>query len=646
MAKPRRQGGAVLAVLGALAMAGLVLVRQGSTKSVLLARGGVVARALQAALREEGRVEKVQSEVATLDRIRDGMTAQLRAVAPARPERVLDAVARDSRQLRAKLDQAARAETKLLQQSEALVDGGCKDHHVEQCGGESCCAFWAKKGQCLPTSAHKAWMDVRCSRSCGACSSAQDDLRDEGADGTARRLHDMLHVPAHGIPAGSSQRVHLAAVARAARRRALSKRTGRKVRWHKSGLALPRAGGMQQIDVSMVLHGLDASQLSHAQIEQALRRAAGSLRTAGLSAHAVRIESVQAVAGASTDDRPVHRRRWAHPQRSKVVAYVHGSMPAFGPEEEDKVPTLAGQRPRGRGDSFTPRRRLLADTSIPQPLGAQHMATRVRFRVNVPAGLAGERMVQALRAALREEVHQMLRRENHRSRGHILMPQVTLEHARVSERAAAGAKGAQMVKLKLHKVPPSRFASVLGGKPVRDTETAGQDTHTAAEELGRVRTAASSREGSALGALLSGSWSGVRTASVQSEGRGGDSVEAKSQQPTFAGGVAGRKAAPRETRLGEAGLGGSAIADGSKSADALVGQPLKYGEKSGFNRETSRRLGEPLSERGGAAVRSFIRPTDAPTKREVPWSFAQPVMSALRPAVARTHIAPIPGPTA
>ena len=563
-----------------------------------------------------------------------------------RPERVLDAVARDSRQLRAKLDQAARAETKLLQQSEALVDGGCKDHHVEQCGGESCCAFWAKKGQCLPTSAHKAWMDVRCSRSCGACSSAQDDLRDEGADGTARRLHDMLHVPAHGIPAGSSQRVHLAAVARAARRRALSKRTGRKVRWHKSGLALPRAGGMQQIDVSMVLHGLDASQLSHAQIEQALRRAAGSLRTAGLSAHAVRIESVQAVAGASTDDRPVHRRRWAHPQRSKVVAYVHGSMPAFGPEEEDKVPTLAGQRPRGRGDSFTPRRRLLADTSIPQPLGAQHMATRVRFRVNVPAGLAGERMVQALRAALREEVHQMLRRENHRSRGHILMPQVTLEHARVSERAAAGAKGAQMVKLKLHEVPPSRFASVLGGKPVRDTETAGQDTHTAAEELGRVRTAASSREGSALGALLSGSWSGVRTASVQSEGRGGDSVEAKSQQPTFAGGVAGRKAAPRETRLGEAGLGGSAIADGSKSADALVGQPLKYGEKSGFNRETSRRLGEPLSERGGAAVRSFIRPTDAPTKREVPWSFAQPVMSALRPAVARTHIAPIPGPTA
>ena len=121
----------MLAVLGALAMAGLVLVRQGSTKSVLLARGGVVARALQAALREEGRVEQVQSEVATLDRIRDGMTAQLRAVAPARPERVLDAVARDSRQLRAKLDQAARAETKLLQQSEALVDGGCKDHRRE-----------------------------------------------------------------------------------------------------------------------------------------------------------------------------------------------------------------------------------------------------------------------------------------------------------------------------------------------------------------------------------------------------------------------------------------------------------------------------------------------------------------------------------
>ena len=76
----------------------------------------------------------------------------------------------NTQQLQAKLDAAAQAEKSLLLQSEEVVDGGCKDHHAEVCGTESCCAFWAKAGQCLADSSHREWMNVRCARSCGSCS--------------------------------------------------------------------------------------------------------------------------------------------------------------------------------------------------------------------------------------------------------------------------------------------------------------------------------------------------------------------------------------------------------------------------------------------------------------------------------------------
>ena len=415
-------------------------------------RGGRIAAALHTALREDGRVQELQGEVRSLDTIRDGMLRQL-AHQPREQLRLggLADVVQETRQLQAKLDAAASAEKRLLLQSEEIVDGGCKDHHAESCGSESCCTFWAKAGQCLASSEHREWMKVRCAKSCGSC-------RADGAAAAATAAappsaHELQHARTH--PARKKTHVSnaAAAAARLAKRRALKN----KMALRSTGLAWPPAGGMKQVAVSMVLHGLDTSKLSHAELEQALHRAVESLSPRGLSPQVVKLDSVQPITGAAAElhtDRPIRRRRWVHPQRSRTVEFVHGTRPEQTTEEEVlHEPRQPRTRDEEQGDSFAPRRRLLSTEALAEVGPAHTTAVRVKFHVSVPAGLKGERMVDALRAAVREEVHKELVRSK---LAHPSTVRVALEHVAAPK--------------EVHDTAYSRFGSLLGSRPYHTPE--------------------------------------------------------------------------------------------------------------------------------------------------------------------------------
>lgn len=417
----------------------------------LLQRGqrgqrGRISAALHTALREDGRVQELQGEVRSLDTIRDGMLRQL-AHQPREKLRLggLADVVQETRQLQAKLDAAASAEKRLLLQSEEIVDGGCKDHHAESCGSESCCAFWAKAGQCLASSEHREWMKVRCAKSCGSC------LSDSAAAAATAAAPPSAHGLQHARTHPARKKTHVSNAAAAAAR--LAKRALKNnMALRSTGLAWPPAGGMKQVAVSMVLHGLDTSKLSHAELEQALHRAVEALSPRGLSPQVIKLDSVQPITGAAAElhtDRPIRRRRWAHPQRSRTVEFVHGTKPEQTTEEEVlHLPRQPRTRDEEQGESFAPRRRLLSTEALAELGPAHTTAVRVKFHVSVPAGLKGERMVDALRAAVREEVHKELVRSK---LAHPSTVRVALEHV-------ASPK-------EVHETTYSRFGSLLGSRP-------------------------------------------------------------------------------------------------------------------------------------------------------------------------------------
>lgn len=297
-----------------------------------------VAQAMQAALRDEGKVEQLQGEVKTLDKIRDDMMRQLAHQPTSHlqgPGRIkqLGEIMRNTEDLQARLDDAAKAEKSLLVQSEEVIDGGCKDHHAEMCGSQSCCSFWAKAGQCLRGSSHQEWMTVRCSLSCSSCRAAP-------ATAAAPAAVGLGSVSAAGSAATPSKRVAattglswpkkaaaktglswpqgasnaVAAAARAAKKLSIKKKLSQR----KSALAWPPRGGKRKVEVSMVLHGLDTSSLSKEELEKALHRAISALSPDGLSAQDVKLDAVQRIIGHAAllkADTPTRRRwgqSWAH----------------------------------------------------------------------------------------------------------------------------------------------------------------------------------------------------------------------------------------------------------------------------------------------------------------------------------------------
>jgi len=123
--------------------------------------------------------------------------------------------------------------------------------------------------------------------------------------------------------------------------------------------------------------------------------------------------------------------------------------------EENIVPGLGRQtrgREEDREDSFAPRRRLLSAGSVgEEPL--ENKAVRVKFHVNVPVGLKGQRMVDALRAALREELHKTL---VHHKLARTSSLHVALEHVH----------GTKEVLDTAH----TRFGSMLGARPFHEEQ--------------------------------------------------------------------------------------------------------------------------------------------------------------------------------
>ena len=586
-----------------LLIAGCVVVRPELHWSSLLSGRGAVAKAMQAAQVEQGAVSKLQGEVRTLDTIRDGMWRQLarQPVAQLRSddrEKQLGSLVADTKQLQAKLDAAVHAEKTLLVQSEEIVDGGCKDHHAESCGSETCCAFWARHGQCLAGAKHREWMEVRCSKSCASCGAgAKEEVplasKSKGAQSQAT-------VSSRSSSSSSSRRRHVSNAAAAATR---AQKQMKKAALQKTGLSWPPAGGTKRVNVSMVLHGLDASMLSHAELEKALHRAVAALNPAGLSNRQVALDSVHPLKGKAAQlhaDRPIRRRRWAHPKRSRSVMFVHGTRPA-PTTEEDIIPTLREplDRQEDRGDSFAPRRRLLSfDSQGDEPLHGK--AVRIKFHVNVPVGLKGAQMVDALRAALREEVHKELL---HHKFAPTSALHVALEHVKVAPKQVLD-------------TPTTRFGSMLGSRPFHQEQAAAVPHRPAAESgLGSpVEEEVPTHD--RLGQVLAG---GGPYAHIAGKDDGRKLVESPASEESFAQWFAREPSSgEKEVGTGQVGLGDSGPGRYVKSAGPLVGNP-SFAE---VNTGTGDKPDVMGAVEGGREPR-FIQQAPAPATKEVPWSYAQ-----------------------
>ena len=595
---------------------------------------GAVSSAMQAAQGEEVKIGELQREVQTLDSIRNSMWQHLSHQNSAQLDgsertRELSAVITDTRNLDAKLASAAKAEKSLMVQSEEIIDGGCKDNHAEMCGGESCCAFWAKSGQCSASSAHTEWMNVRCAHSCGSCTS-----------GGASHAHAASAVPrTHALHRlqtklrRDARSVGKKAGARVARKMAMLHSHGKKsaAGWRKTGLSWPPAGGTARVDVSMVLHGLGASHLSRVELQQALHRAVATLSPVGLSPQDVIVDSVQQVKGSDARGKPVRSKRWAHLKRSHALAHVHATMPAPRDTEEYILDRQAERHSREADrDSLAPRRRLLAEQARPaesyvklHDAAAGREALRVKFHVKVPAGLKGQRIVDALRAALREEVHRELMRHKP---AHASSLQIALEHVR----------GVKPLRHTLLRGSSPLFGQVLRGHRVfksgRDDD---MSPHTPAEEggLGSVHQdqQAASRE-DMLGSVLAG-WRGH--ARVHEEGTQEEDVRGQSREHRqhAASPAAVQRPALHKPEagvtgggLGKVGLGMSHVARVVKAGSPLVGNPSKYIDAVSPDSALREGSDESSTAKGVAQGRlapSFLTGPEQPAMKEIPWSFAQ-----------------------
>ncbi|KAJ1471487.1 hypothetical protein T484DRAFT_1843965 [Baffinella frigidus] len=238
-----RGGGALAALLGVAALCGVALFHyDGSAPSSLLSERassrpvpGAVVRAMEKARKSAAALSHVATEVKELDAIREHMWSQLSKAGGSRSNGVgqpgsarvasLKSLADGDTLLMARLSRAASAEKALLLQSEEIADGKCDDHHKEVCDGGSCCAFWAKKGQCGSGEEHGAWMSTYCAQSCNRCGAT-----------------DAVASAARAVLAHASQRAA------------------------KQAPPLP-----QEVSFSMVLHGVDGADT--ATIDAALRHA-------------------------------------------------------------------------------------------------------------------------------------------------------------------------------------------------------------------------------------------------------------------------------------------------------------------------------------------------------------------------------------
>ena len=218
-------------------------------------------------------------------------------------------------------------------------------------------------------------------------------------------------------------------------------------------------------------------------------------------------------------------------------------------------------RDEERGDSFAPRRRLLS-TEAPEEATPEHAtAVRVKFHVSVPSGLKGERMVDALRAAVREEVHKELVR---RKLAHPSAVRVALEHV-------AAPKG-------VLDTAHTRFGSMLGSRPFHAEQQARVQRRPAQESgLGSLAEEEHPHPDT-LGEVLAG---GSAYSHIPGAADDRADVDSAAGQQAFAQWFARpADAHGKETGLGLAGLGESGPARYVEAGGPLVGQPYLDGKKS------------------------------------------------------------------
>ena len=365
-------------LVAALAVAVLVgaafLHRQGMTSALLSgrtpARHGAILQAMETARKSAAALSDVAKEVRELDSIREHVWSQVSKVEGSERSGVthsggahvaaLKALSRADSALMGRLARAAAAEQQLLVRSEEIADGKCDDHHKEKCSGESCCAFWARKGQCASSAEHGAWMNTYCSQSCGKCGAPATNLP------APRPAPARTVAPVHAAEASAAPLAVEAPVAA-------------KAPEHHTAEA----------SFSMVLHGVDGA--GKEQLETVLRRAVASL-SPQLPRSQIRIERVEPLR------HPVRRPLRAEVLATRAAPRVEGALVApLGERRDIQIRKTGG---------FGPRRRLFAADS-----DAGSDAARVTFKVALPRGEGGAALLARVQRELRAAVHEQLRRE-------------------------------------------------------------------------------------------------------------------------------------------------------------------------------------------------------------------------------------------
>ena len=133
-----------------------------------------------------------------------------------------------------------------------MLDSGCIDNHEQSCGAESCCSFWARKGECH--AGNKAWMSVECTQSCSLCSPQPAALKQHPRN-------KRLAVKPTGL---SWPKPH---TRREQARASAATTTGTKsieARGRHEALSAP--GMPQRVDVSLVLHDVAPGQIDRSQV--------------------------------------------------------------------------------------------------------------------------------------------------------------------------------------------------------------------------------------------------------------------------------------------------------------------------------------------------------------------------------------------
>ncbi|EKX49324.1 hypothetical protein GUITHDRAFT_162138 [Guillardia theta CCMP2712] len=305
-------------------------------------------------------IKQLDSQVHTLDTIRNKMWGSLHKAQKMSAYKDVDIddedfsqlhrVAQEALRLRDELQKAAASEKSILVRSEEILDGGCKDHHKESCGGESCCSFWARRGQCA---SNNQWMSVMCSRSCSTCSQDKADVKK--VDMLLSHQHEADGMISD-VKASAAPLAHVKA---------------------------QQAGASDKhVDVSLSLEGVAMNGITRQQLDEILRKAVAKATKKPADALRVKLESFDF----SPARHVVKRKEPIRRDRSRE--FVYGVAP-----EEPRLDSFLR-----KDGGFSPRRRLLA-VGKDSRIGTLDL----KFHLQLPSGEDQNSITRAIKSELHDE---------------------------------------------------------------------------------------------------------------------------------------------------------------------------------------------------------------------------------------------------